>query len=157
MLFYVINPSDAYTIESNRFDVAVAAILLVGRGYYGLDGADNDYDMPVLAFFSKETQNTWLKENGVEDLRRFIDVNKFEIAECLDSIMIGGIEDRKAYDKGLELIETEENRQKWKDDWHDQRRTSMNNIGQSAWNYAKRLRDEEGPNPKPATPIVATI
>ena len=76
----------------------------------------------------------------IEKFSEYIAAHKTELADCLDTVMIGGKNDRESYKKGLELIKDAAARKEWRDHWHDQRRSSMNNIGAYAWQVAEKLR-----------------
>jgi len=63
-------------------------------------------------------------------------------------VLIGDAAHRKAFEKGLELIDDPVKREQWREHWLDERRTSMNNIGGRAWGLAKRLRDPAPEQPE---------
>lgn len=140
MIFEIINPSDKYTIESDSWETAAVATLMIGEGQYALDGCDNEHRMGLFLFGGAD--KFLMDEFGI-DINKFseyVHAHKKELADCLDTVMIGGKSDRESYKKGLELIKDADARKEWRDHWHDQRRSSMNNIGAYAWQMAERLR-----------------
>jgi len=138
--YEIINPSDACTVEAEDSTVAAVAILLLSEGAYGCrDEEGNDF-LPPLVFGGEEAVNGWLESVGIGDLGEYVNEKREAIAAVLDSAMYGKFVDRRAYKKGLELIDDEAKRKEWRDAWEDDRRTSMTKICQAAWSYARALR-----------------
>ena len=145
MIWEIINPSDSYSIDYPDWEVAAFAGVILGQGQYGLRGIDNDHELPIFLFGGHEE---WVKSefgaNSFDEWKtKFLNERKNEVADCLDSVLIGDHSDRASYNKGLELIKDAEARKEWKEHWHDQRRSSMNNIGAYAWELAEWLRNKE--------------
>ncbi len=65
---------------------------------------------------------------------------KIELADCLDSCLIGKPLDRETYRAGLDLIDDPVKRDKWREKWHQDRLSSMNDIGGRARAMAAKLR-----------------
>lgn len=126
MIFEIINPSDPYTLESDDLEIASVAVVVLGRGQYGMRQIDGDkkFEMPIFLFGGEDE---WFKENFGDNaevvIGRCFEGKKEQLAAALDSVRIGGIEDRN----------------KSKEE-HDKVRSSMNNIGKVAWKYAENLR-----------------
>ena len=135
MICEIINPSDAYTLRTDDFKTAAVAIAVLGRGQMGLKNIDGEESSPVLFGW-----DDWLKEQGIEDLGKYIDEHTKEMADILATVLIGGKADREEVESALALMPDEEARKKWLDDRHDKRRSSMNNIGAAAWAWARKLR-----------------
>lgn len=139
MTIYVIsNPSDPYTIESDNELVACYAVLLLGRGGFGLS-TEKDVVMPILlfggfeewlmkAFGSKSIPNEWVLEN------------REAIIKALESVLVGSPRDRKELTSALALMPDPAAREQYKQQWMDRRRSSLNNIGGRAHEIAKALR-----------------
>lgn len=153
MLFDIVNFSDPYTMESDRLDIAVVTVLLLGRGSYGLTGIDSEYEVPIFSFGNEEYTSKWLQENcgfGIEDLWGFVDTHKDELAACLESVVIGSPAARQEYADTLtkKLAGIDENEWQsvadFKAQWHDQHRSSMNDIGSHARALAKKMREQNG-------------
>lgn len=98
MLFNVVNPSDPYTIEASSLDVAVMSAVLLGQGNYGFNSLDGGTDIPMFAFGGG---NEWCEKHFKEDLmelsNRVMDTKLNEVADCLDSVLIGDKQDRKEF------------------------------------------------------------
>ncbi|MDD3040815.1 hypothetical protein [Bacteroides sp.] len=135
--------SDNYTLESDDFKMACIAVLMLGKGHYALDEIDGEHHMPIFLFGGHDE---WFKNQFGSTVPEFLELNKSEdwlkIAECLDSVMIGGPNERKMYCDALALIEGEDKKKEWRDKWHNTYRSSMNNIGKRAWALARALREK---------------
>lgn len=137
-VYEIINPSDKYTIKGDLKTVALATVML-GQGVYGLH---NDKDEQVMPIFIFGGSDEWFTEQFGQSLQEVSDTaDDILLANVFDSVLIGDFADRAAYELGLELIEGEEKREQWWCEWHDKRRSSMNDIGGRAHNYAKKLRE----------------
>ena len=123
----IANPSDKYTIKG-PFMACAVAVAVLGNGAYGIEGT------PVLFGW-----DGWLKDKGIEDLSAYIDAHKGEIADALDSVLIGSEADRAEVESALALMPAEK-RAAWLNERHDRRRSSMNNIGGRARKLAAMLR-----------------
>jgi len=151
MLYEIINPSDAYTIEAKDLEIAFVACVLLGRGQYAFEpiGDDEGVKIPFFMFGGTDDfcQKHFAKSAGAV-LDGVMETRAGELAECLDSCLIGGKSNRQLYFDGLALIDDPDKREQWKVRWHDERRSSLNDIGGRAYEMAKRLRD------KSSSPIV---
>lgn len=137
MILEIINPSDKYTIESEDWDVACVTGLILGKGQYGLREIDGDHEMPLFLFGGLEE---WVEEEFGKPLEDFMaSVDKIEIANCLNGILIG---DRGDYMHGLGDKTGDEASAFW-EEWHDRKRSSLNDIGAYARNYAAKLYEME--------------
>lgn len=142
MRYEIINPSDAYTLESDDFLAACLATILLGRGAYGLQSEDGKTEMPIMLFGLEET---WFPKTFQADLSLLLgaaDVARLVL--CLQSVVIGSFVDRRAYDVAMNAILDMDGRAAFAAAWHEARRTSLNDIGARARTIAQRLREEEG-------------
>ncbi len=138
--YELINPSDAYTFYAPSLLIAACAVFIVGEGKYGAHRVDDEEDhVPLFLFGGHET---WLKDHGVEDLGAYIEAHRPEIAACLESFLIGDHADRVRMERVLDAIRDPADREAAREAWHDERRSSMNNIGLVAKRYAKILREK---------------
>lgn len=150
------NPSDAVTFIVNDVRIAGVAILMLGRGAYGLTDPEGNTVVPLCLFGSAEA---WLKENDIEmdKLSDFIVANKVAIADFLDTCAYGHIAEREAFDRAIGLMSKEAaaTHRQW---WNDRNRSSLNNIGEGARALAETLRSQAFGRidrlPK-ATPLIA--
>lgn len=128
MIFEIINPSDPYTLEANDFEVASVAVVLLGQGAYGMKQLDGDksLEIPIMMFGGADQ---WFTDNFGDNaetvIGRVVNEKCLQLADILDSVRIGGLEDRE---KG--------------EDYRDQRRSSLNDIGRRANLYTKNLREK---------------
>lgn len=137
-IYEIINPSDKYTIKGDLKTTALATVML-GRGAYGLHTQKGETAMPIFLFGDPDT---WFIEQFGQTLQQVSDTTDDSIlADVFDSVLIGGFKERHTYELGLSLIEGEEKREQWWSAWHEARRSSMNDIGGAAHNYAKKLRE----------------
>lgn len=144
MIYDIINMSDSYTIKAESLDVAAVACLLLGSGQYGFAPLeDGGVKIPLFMFGGVDE---WFREHFGKDVGPCVEEIREkragELADCLDSCLIGSLTDRQEYERELELIESPESREKFRAERHDKRRTSMNDIGGRAYEMAKRLREE---------------
>ncbi len=146
MLYEIINMSDAYTIEANSLDVAFMACLFLGQGQYSFKplGDEEAQDIPFFMFGGVEE---WCSLHLSQSFKAVVDhlttdpAKREELADCLDSCLIGHQEDRETYRAGIELIDDPAKRETWRRKWHKDRLSSMNDIGNRAYIMAKKIRD----------------
>jgi hypothetical protein len=135
MICDIINPSDAYTLETEDFVLGAVAIALIGEGQIGLrEIGGEERRSPVLFGWDE-----WLEENGIPDLGAYVDSRLEQLAAVLDTVLIGSPKDRAEVAETLALL-PESERPGWLAKRHDRRRTSLNDIGAAAQAWAKRLR-----------------
>ena len=127
MIWEIHNPSDPYTIKSDSFHVAAVAVAMLGGGAYGIDGT------PVLLGWDE-----WLKEQKIE-VKNFVEAHRREIADALDSVLIGSENARQEAESAIALMPPEK-REAWLAERHERERTSMNDIGAKAKKWAAVLR-----------------
>lgn len=144
MLFNIVNPSDPYTVEAPSLDVAAVASLMVGQGQYSFASLDGSEDVPMFAFMGNDDTNAWFKQHCGDDaetvVTRVTSEKKIELADCLDSVIIGHYSDRQLYLLALSSITDPANREKYIFEYHDKKRSSMNDIGGRARQLAAKLR-----------------
>lgn len=121
------NPSDHYTMLAPSFEVAVLACLMLGHGHYGLDagpGNASEDSLPIFLFGGFD--EWWAGHSPEESLPDALTRLEAEVAKALGTVLIG---DRAEFEaSGLS----------W-GDWHDRKRTSMNNIGQRARTMSEKM------------------
>ena len=134
------NPSDPYTIEvGDDPRPACAAVLLLGEGHYGLHEEGGEDVMPIFLFGGAVE---WLAKHGIPDLPAYLTAHAVEIADALDTVMIGKRSERARMERVLAAIASAEDRQKARAAWLDEKQTSLNDIGGRAVVLSKRLRDK---------------
>lgn len=142
-VYEITNSSDPYTIRGADKAALCVAVLVLGEGRYGLIDEERETLMPNLAFGGDPI--SWLHgEMGITNLEKYIDKNGELLSDCLDSIIIGSFKDRWLIEKSLERAKCEEDREQILKEWHDKRRSSMNDIGKTARKVAEIFRMHPG-------------
>jgi hypothetical protein len=137
-IWAITNPSDPYTIESETFPAAAAAVLLLGEGRFGLAPEDKKTQgMPLLMFGGGEA---FIEEHFGGDLRGWIHANMPAVIDALDSVLLGGFGRRADYRAAIEAIDDPAKLASFKSAWQD-KRSSRNDIGGSAHRLAAHLRE----------------
>lgn len=137
MIYEIINPSDPYTLEAEDDTLAAVACLVLSNGFYFLRREDGvDVDMPSA--FTQDIQEDIRQRLGI-NLDDYLQENLSRVAACLRSVTLGTTKDRQSYQLGLSLITDDDGRRKWRDDWDDKRRSSMNNIWARALKMAEAI------------------
>jgi hypothetical protein len=142
MLYEIINMSDAYTIEAKDLELAFVACILLGRGQYALEPLEDDgVKVPFFMFggIDEFCQKHFSKSAGAV-IDGVMEIRGKELADCLDSCLIGGKSNRQTYFDGLALIDDPAKRELWRNRWHEERRSSLNDIGGRAYEIAENLR-----------------
>jgi hypothetical protein len=134
-LYELINPSDPYTFEAPSIEVAAASAWLLSSGF-GAKAIDGDEATPVL--FGCED---WMKARGMDSAGWFT-AHESEIAAALDSFLIGKAADRADVEDMLAEL-PEEKREAWRARRQDRHRTSLNQIGERAYQLAEKLRAKD--------------
>lgn len=153
MLYTIINPSDPYTIECPDLEVAAVACVLLGGGQYGFQPVKpGESAVPLMLFGDAEA---WFTEQFKTDMTtvfdRVLQTQREALATCLESVLIGEVEDRAEFLASMEGLATAvpgTKRQTAKLLWHDAKRSSLNDIGRRAWEMAAVLREGSGLLPK---------
>lgn len=141
MIYEIINPSDAVTVEAQDSVLASIAIIVLGNGQYGLYDEDGRTVLGIFALSKPEKLIEWLRDNGVEDTKmdEFYAKNGEEIATILESVVYGKVEDRKAITALTESM-TKSDRLEALAKYNDSKRSSLNDIGSAASELAKGFR-----------------
>ena len=144
-LYELINPSDAYTFYADSIEVAGVAVALLST-QFGAKPADGEGEStPILFGWDK-----WFEERLIDS--SWIDVHRLEIADALDSVLIGDACERADIEVLLEGLPMEK-RETWRAERQDRRRSSMSRIGETAYENAKRLRRKPRDNQETQSPL----
>jgi len=127
VIYEIANLSDAYTMRCEDFLVAAVAVAILGNGAYGIEGT------PVLFGW-----DDWFKKKEI-NLGEFIPKHRLQIAEALESVLIGDKAARTEVEMTLKRI-SEAEHEAWLAERHDKRRSSMNDIGAEAKRLASQMR-----------------
>jgi hypothetical protein len=136
--YEIINPSDHYTIECPDLEIAFVACCLLGNGQYAFDPLDDvGVKVPLFMFGGHDE---WCMETfgaSTDDvLARSLKARRAEVADALDSVLIGK---REAF----AALAPERGSEAWQEaraKWHDTHRSSFNDIGGRAYQIAAKLR-----------------
>ena len=136
MIFEIINPSDMITIESDEPIIAGLAITLISRGQYCINDEQGNSPVPLFIFGGFDN---WLKEQKINDFDAWISKNALKIADALESVLYGDASDRKIFEAAVSKM-SKEDAVKFRTEWNENKRSSMNNIGSVCQQYAEKLR-----------------
>lgn len=150
-IWEITNPTDCLTILCNDFEYAVAAALFIGEGRVSLKECPEGREMPVFYYGAPDAMGNWLRESFPErQLRKGSTLNtvnaflagldEFRIAEILRSTQVCSYKEREAYQKALDLMESDK-KQKYAKWWKEQRRSSLADGVYYAWFLANLLEE----------------
>ncbi|WP_206461089.1 hypothetical protein, partial [Acinetobacter baumannii] len=129
MIFELINPSDKCTFEAPNLKIAALVTCVLGNGQYSAKGIENDLDVPFFIFGGHDE---WFVSNfGLNFKETYIQVRneeKFDLVNSFNSVLLGSYLDRTAFYKAYDLIQDPAEKNKWREQWLDERRSSLNNI-----------------------------
>lgn len=133
-VYELINPSDPYTFEAPNIEVAGAAVVLLSPAFGAKRVGDEvDERTPMLVGWEE-----WMKEHGIDD-DAWWDAHRGQVADALDSFLIGKLAHRQdVLDMLAELPEGK--REAWRARRQDRHRSSINEIGETAYDLARQLR-----------------
>ncbi len=150
MLYEIINPSDEYHFEAPDLELAAIALLVLGEGHYA-GRADEEGGTDIPLFMLGNNPDDWFKKHFNKTFGESLEgimkskARKSELADALDSVIIGSLNERKELAESLKEITDEKEKEKYKKQWSDKRRSSMNNIGKRAKLLAdatRKIKDE---------------
>ena len=134
MLFELINPSDPYTFRAPSIEVAAVAVVQLSC-HMGAKCIDPGCDESTPVMFGWDD---WLESRGING--DWAHAHLDEVADALDSFLIGDPAFRADIESAMELI-PEDKREQWRLERQDRHRSSMNQIGEAAYQRAKSLRE----------------
>lgn len=140
MVYEIINPSDAYTMKSDDPVAACCACLFLGEGRYALRDKEGESVCPL--FILGGDPAAWFRDTFGITLDDAMASKRIAVADALDSVLIGGFAAREEVESAIELMQPED-AEKWMAKRHDDRRSSMNDIGKRAKVLAKFFREKE--------------
>lgn len=141
MIYEIINPSDACTIEAEDSFLASVVVIILGSGAYGLYDEDERMVLPIFRFEDEAKLLEWLRDNDVDpmEMDEFYAKHGDEMASIAESVIYGKMSDRKALVSMIEKMSSSD-RLAAIDKWNDSKRSSMADIGSDARNLAKLFR-----------------
>ena len=138
MEYELINPSDPYTFIAEDFETAALVVLALSPAY-GAVSKDGSQKVPVFIFGPSNMADEWYTEQFGRTATEGLEAKKLPLAASLESMMLGGFEDRKRYSAALEAITDEKKRQRFIEQWQDGR-SSLNDIGTRAHKIAEWIK-----------------
>lgn len=141
MLYELINPSDPVTFEAPDLKVAALVTIILGRGHYGAEPADDSAEGVPIMLFGDPTE-WWTERWPEEPMGGAGDRDALRLAAALRSVCYGGKNDRQLYDSALQAITDPEKRAAFVAEWNDRKRSSMNDIMGRAHSIAARLESQ---------------
>lgn len=141
MIYEIVNPSDACTIEADDKTLACIAIIILSDGAYGLYDENGEAALPIFRFSDPARLVEWLHDRGIspDKMDEFYAKSGEEMATILESVAYGKISDRQAILAVCEGKSPEE-RVVALAKWNDNKRSSINDICLACHNLAKVFR-----------------
>lgn len=143
MIYEIVNPSDAVTIEADDEFLASVAVIILGEGAYGLYDHKGKVILPIFLFQDPAKLVKWLNEHGVNPSKidEFYAMHGEKLAVIMESLMYGKPEDRKAVLAMTANMNTDE-KAKALAKYNESKRSSMSNIAASASHLASMFREK---------------
>ncbi len=138
-LYELINPSDITTFRAENNKVACYCTVVLGSGKYGCEKYTENEEpehIPGLLLLDPDPTGTIKKylECSIED---FAEKNKEFIKKCFASFAYCSFGKRLIYDDALSAITDIDKLKTFKAKHEDRKRTSMNEIVNTAWRLAE--------------------
>jgi hypothetical protein len=147
MIFEFINPSDPYHFEAPDLEIATVVTFILGEGKGAADqvGIENEEERLEVPMFLFGGELDWIQATFHKPMDEFLDDVKTnrrqELIKSLESVTIGSLNDYKIYHKTLDLIDDPVKRDQYREMYHDEKRSSVNDFGSYAWKVAKSLKE----------------
>ncbi len=130
-LYELINPSDPYTFYAESLQVAGLVACTLSH-CFGAREIESGEQTPILIGWK-----LWFDSWGVDDV--WIKANASQIADAFDSFLIGSCSDRKLIEETLAEL-PEDARKRFIERRQERNRSSLNRIGEAAYEYGKQFR-----------------
>lgn len=131
------NPSDPYTLRAPSDLVAGLAVMFVGEGRYPCKDAAGETVLPFMMLGGDP--NAWVREHsdyaGIDAAMKVV---KADVAAALRSVLIGSFDERGLFEAAVAKM-PEAERVTFAAEWHEKKRTSLNDIGGYAAELAVAL------------------
>lgn len=142
MLYDLINPSDPYTLRTEFFEIAAQVCILLSEGQYGLKPLEpGGEDVPIFLFTDPDP---WFIEHfgrSLNDSLSHVLANQGPaLAAAFRSVVLGSPHDREEFEASLKGLEPQHH-ERFRKEWDQKRRSSLNNIGACAQQYALRVEE----------------
>lgn len=132
-LFELITPSDPYTFYAPNLEVA-AVVAYSLSSHYGAVSVDNPEERsPILLGWGE-----WFEERNIDG--EWMKANHLVLADAFDSLVISKPEKRAQSDATLAAL-SDSQKEAFKREHNDKKRSSLNNIASVAYEYAAKCRE----------------
>ena len=142
MIFEFINPSDPYHYEAPDLEVAAAVCVVLGNGKGGARCiTDEHISVPIFLFSDPDVW--YQKKFGCtlgESFGRLKKDRMQELIASFQSVTIGDIGDYETFWETWDLIADPEKQRKYREMYHDKKRSSLNDFAAYAWSVADHLK-----------------
>ena len=140
MIWEVVNPSDACSIEAPNLEVAACAIVALGEGRYGGTSWPEDpaLGVPIFLFGGHDE---WFTAHFGADFQTCLERNKAAAGLALGTLLYGKPAQRARWTQALACVSDPAERELAKAALMDVERSSMNNIAARAARIAELWRD----------------
>lgn len=138
--YELINPSDKIILSCEDDLVAACCALVLGRGRFALCRCSDEVEVLPLLFGTRS--ETWLKENGIEDLAAYLDEHCDQAVACLESVFYGSIREIDALESALSEVDGAA-RVAAMARYNNRKRSSLNDIGAACHEIATLLRERK--------------
>lgn len=139
ILYELINMSDPYTFYAPSVEVAGFCACQLSPAFGATPVNGEGEKTPVLFGW-----DDWLEEHGVD--ADWVAAHQAEIADAYDSFLIGDAHKRADVESMLEML-PEQKREEWRAKRQDRHRSSLNEIGDRAYELAQAFRTQSEPTP----------
>ncbi len=138
MEYKLVNPSDPYTFIADDLETAALGVFSIST-FYGATNKEGEVEVPVFIIGGAEE---WYIEQFGRSSYDGLKVKKKQVAEALNSVVLGDFEDRRRYEAALAAITEPDKREKFIAEWQDGR-SSLNDIGTYCHKLAEELATHE--------------
>lgn len=138
MVYELINPSDPYTFECSSREVAALTVSALSP-MYGAKAENEEDEIPIFIFWGNDGYEKWYEESFGRTVEEGVNALYNEIADCLDSFVLGNTSDRERFSAAVEAITDADKLRAFKTKWQDSR-SSMNDIGGTAYALAEKMK-----------------
>lgn len=142
MIYSIHASQDPYTFVAPDAAIAFAVSACLGGGGYMMEPLEPG-GIAVPAFIGEGSTEKWCQRTfgqSPADLVATITTARLgELADALESVCLGGVKDRAELTFALQGLQPIA-RDRARGQWHDARRSSMNDLGRQAWRMGELFR-----------------
>ena len=145
-LYELINPSDPITFHAASDTVAFVVATWVGNGQTPAKNTETEEDVGGLFLFATEEDiAAEIKQKlGTKTIGAYISDNAEEVMQALLSFAVCDAPYRDTYDECVQRREAGQERDRFKLEYKERHRSSMNDFVAFAWRAAKQLQRQQG-------------